>query len=199
MREMSILKKVCLGAAICALMFSFAACAPGASAGGGDTQEEETTTGAAPAKLPVWTVKSDCAKCHPNESSNDASHPYAIHAAKGLKCMDCHTDADGALTVAHKNYATAKSPTALSSTKVDTALCKTCHKAEDLKNTTAGSTVLTDASGKVVNPHDLPAVEGHADTTCTNCHSMHKAQGSAKDVCLSCHHTDEFVCKTCHE
>lgn len=202
MREMKSLERICLGIAICALMFSIAACAPKENTDQGDTQEKETTASVVPTKLPTWTAESKCASCHKNESSDDGTRPYAAHAAKGLTCLDCHTNANGELAAAHKNYAAAKSPTALVNTKVDAALCQTCHSADTLKSATAGSAVLTDATGRVVNPHGLPDGEGHADITCPKCHNMHAENApatDAKNLCVSCHHTNEFVCKTCHE
>lgn len=67
---------------------------------------------------------------------------------------------------------------------------------------TADSTALTDSSGTVVNPHDLPAVKDHDSITCTTCHDVHDpepdAAKTASKKCLSCHHEGVYECYTCH-
>lgn len=80
--------------------------------------------------------------------------------------------------------------------------CLSCHDAEELKVKTVDSTVLVDAKGKTVNPHDLPSNEDHASIQCTNCHTEHSAESAVEKApkeCLSCHHAGVYECNTCHE
>lgn len=80
-------------------------------------------------------------------------------------------------------------------------LCLTCHGSyADLTAKTANSTVLKDANGKAVNPHNLPATHvARGDDKCSNCHTAHDASPAAGAYCQTCHHTNVFECGTCHE
>ena len=167
---------------------------------GADTTQTE-------AKLPAWTVNSDCASCHATEAKSveDTMMLAAAHANAGVKCVSCHTD-EAALKSAHDGVlATSPMPTELSKTTVDekTCLSSACHNTTlaELAKKTAGSTVLTDINGTVVNPHLAPTLtQAHVDAkmTCTNCHSMH-AKSDPMAMCVNCHHMNVFVCNTCHE
>jgi hypothetical protein len=185
-------------------VLAFAACAP--------RQREQVAHDPADvtqdAVLPAWSAASDCTTCHESEvkSGSDSACAYAAHVTEGVACATCHTDTDGKLTKAHDNYATDKLPTKLKTTKVSQESCLTagCHATDELKTLTANVTVLKDSEGTIVNPHDLPDVEGHQKgaAACSNCHKMHTAADladTAQKACLSCHHEDVYACYTCHE
>jgi hypothetical protein len=157
--------------------------------------------------LPAWSAASDCATCHESEvkSGSDSACAYAAHVTEGVACATCHVDTDGKLTKAHEDYATDKLPTKLKATKVTEESCLTagCHVTDELKTLTASVTVLEDSEGTIVNPHDLPDVEGHqtGGVSCSNCHKMHTAgelAENAQKACLSCHHANVYACGTCH-
>lgn len=123
-----------------------------------------------------------------------------VHVALG--CPACHSDAE-TLTKAHEGV-TAEStlPKRLKKAKIDEGLCLSCHgNHESLAQATAGSTVLTDTEGTVVNPHDLPDVADHAKITCLSCHKIHgdaPVQKTAAVTCVACHHEGVYACGTCH-
>lgn len=166
---------------------------------------DEITEDTSVVELSAWTIDSDCESCHEAEtaSGSDSSCTYSIHAAEGVVCQTCHTDTDGKLSQAHEDYATAEQPKRLKDTEMTDEIClSSCHDVEELKSLTAASTVLIDANGTVVNPHDLPSVEDHTNSiTCSDCHKMHKSTeitAQAQSTCTSCHHAGVFECGTCH-
>jgi cytochrome c553 len=196
------------------LLFVLAACAPqqatetsdGEAISNGqpgvaynDTNDEASSE---EASLPAWTTASDCESCHTAEveSGESSAYVYSLHIAN--PCTTCHTDTGGQLAAAHDAYATAKQPTKLKQTSIEISVCESCHSVGDLKGLTASTTVLTDANGTVVNPHELPSHKDHTGIDCSSCHKMHKsdpADDTATAVCSSCHHQDVYECGTCHE
>lgn len=151
-----------------------------------------------------WSMDSDCTACHSKEASSmtDTACLASTHATQGLDCTSCHTD-EQALTEVHADVtADATAPTKLQATQVGKEVCTTCHDTAELKAATATSTVLTDSRGTVVNPHDLPVNDSHAEISCNNCHEMHTDKAvdkAAPAECRSCHHANVYQCYTCHE
>jgi predicted CXXCH cytochrome family protein len=185
------------------IVLALAACAPRQAAqesAGGPASESDSS---AIVQLTGWTPDSDCESCHVVETESGATTgcTYSLHTT--VACTTCHTDDEGALTLGHEKYAEAKQPTKLKKSKVSPDACKSCHDTEEVKTITASLTVLTDSSGTVVNPHDLPDVSEHnKNIDCSNCHKMHKPEPiaeTAKAVCIRCHHQDVFECGTCHD
>jgi hypothetical protein len=126
----------------------------------------------------------------------------SLHSQLG--CTKCHTDV-AALKTAHANASGPSTAIKLTSTTIDAkVVCLSCHKSyEDLAAKTAGSKVLTDTKGKVVNPHALPVTDAHTQKNigCNDCHKMHSTEPvavTAKALCVSCHHMEVFECHTCH-
>lgn len=181
-------------------------CAPQAAAPAG-AGEAEPAAGDAPAAAEgaafEWSPDSDCATCHDAEGASvgDAACAASAHAAQD--CASCHADAAG-VEAAHADVAVGdRTPKRLKATSIDEATCLGCHGSyEELAERTAGSSALTDKSGTVVNPHDLPEAGDHEGITCNDCHAMHEAEPAADtagEYCRSCHHMDVFECGTCHE
>lgn len=156
-----------------------------------------------------WTIDSDCASCHTTEvaSGTDKSNLYSWHSEEpGVTCTTCHVDDDGGLTKGHANYADAQPPTKLRRSRVPSSSCEIdgCHVQSKLAQATASSTVLTDANGTVVNPHQLPDTPSHTNNiNCSSCHRLHVVQADldkdANDLCDGCHHEHVYECNTCHK
>ncbi|MCL1846357.1 MAG: hypothetical protein FWF91_00110 [Coriobacteriia bacterium] len=187
------------------VLFLVVGCAPKAASPPSSTEEDED-----PIVVDVvWSEASDCVSCHLTEakSSTDSSYGCYVHFQEGESCLSCHTNAGSALVKVHEGYATGKVPTQLTKTKdsMNEALCLTsgCHVKSDNIEATKDSTVLTDLSGRVQNPHDLPVHSDHTNMiNCLSCHVMHQPlqlEVSARLVCIGCHHQNEFECFTCHE
>lgn len=129
----------------------------------------------------------------------------AMHAADlGFDCFTCHSDAEG-LEEAHdaKKLNSGKEARRLKKTEVSPEFCQGCHDQEALAEATADYQGLVDKGGLVVNPHDLPQNDSHADLTCVSCHAAHpeadaSIQDQAMSQCMSCHHAEVFECGTCH-
>ncbi len=180
------------------------ACSPKApadqdAAGTGSGEEAPEVVG-----LPMeWSPDVDCAVCHVEEAttSGDTACLAGYHTAtQGFDCMTCHVD-DAALSEAHVDMTSGKVPKKLKKTEVDASLCDSCHDAVELKEVTAASTALTDSEGKVVNPHDVPAIPDHEKLTCVSCHKGHsteEVQEEAQSYCIGCHHENVYECGTCH-
>lgn len=172
---------------------------------GGTPQEANDTMGTPPAATVEWTPETDCLTCHTAQDpgTEDPTAPAVLHAANGADCITCHDDAAGLATVHEGATADAKMPQRLRTTKVDEALCLSCHNKDELAAVTAESTVLTDKNGLTINPHDLPTVGAHSSITCTNCHVAHESSAglsaNAMANCTKCHHEEVFECNTCHE
>jgi hypothetical protein len=182
---------------ICSLMFVLVACAPKQATG------EEGEAEQVAVNVPLWSQNSDCTSCHVAEVQSGVSGSasiYALHTEEA--CITCHTDDGGVLADAHEEYATAEQPTKLEGTEVADATCVTCHDIEEIKIATAGSTVLTDVNGTVVNPHDVPQTQEHGENIeCATCHKMHTPDpiaDVARQACVSCHHQGVYDCKSCH-
>lgn len=194
-------RKVLVIAVGFALILSLAACAPDVgSKQGGEGPEENA------AMAFSWTPESDCSTCHENASSsfgNAACTAAGMVALEG-SCMTCHDDETG-LAEAHENVAldSVKKRATLKKTEVSGSVCESCHDKAAIAEATAESTVLTDANGTVVNPHDIPVNEDHegAGITCSSCHKVHAEDGpqvTAPSVCNNCHHHKVYECGTCH-
>lgn len=154
----------------------------------------------------TWTPEVDCSGCHENdvESFDDPLCVASKHADMKSQCLSCHNDEAG-LEKAHAKVSldSVKKKATLKKTDVSESICLTCHDKAELAVATAGSAVLTDSNGLVVNPHDIPANDDHAkaEIACASCHKVHGTQGSeevAPGVCLNCHHHDVYECNTCH-
>ena len=205
-------KKRLIASVVAALMLVSAlaalGCAPQAATGGagGDgapPAEAGADAEAAAAAAFEWSAESDCATCHSAEgaSMEDTACAASAHASQG--CAGCHADASG-LEAAHADVAMGdRAPKRLKSTSVEEATCPGCHGSyEELAARTADSSALTDKSGTVVNPHDLPESGDHGGIACNDCHSVHEAApaaDTAAEYCRSCHHMDVYECGTCHE
>ena len=172
-------------------------------------QAEQNTQRAAEAReneapaIPVeWSAESACSTCHDKqaESQTDSACLASKHASQ--TCMQCHTDASALASVHADARADSKMPSTLKATAVDDeAVCQSCHAHEDVAEKSQASTVLTDENGTVVNPHDLPEGDQHAEVTCTSCHKVHSSTGvekTAQRACTSCHHTNVYESNTCH-
>ena len=167
-----------------------------------------------------WSIDLVCAKCHAtqaatllveDESAQAKEAPegkelvdsyVSLHAGQfGFDCASCHEDDEG-LAAGHKKLNSGKEATRLRKSSVSSDLCRSCHADADLVKTTKGSVVLTDRNGTTVNPHDLPAGEGHDDLACVDCHKAHEegmtVAESARTACESCRHAGVFECGTCH-
>lgn len=125
-----------------------------------------------------FSMDLDCAECHEDQtaSESDLLTVHGYHAAIGqpLACEVCHDDAEG-MAEAHEDMDSGRLARRLKVTEVSSEVCLTCHDQEALVEATADSDLLTDKNGTVVNPHDLPDTEGHADLTCMDCHLVHEA------------------------
>ncbi|MEG0070627.1 MAG: hypothetical protein RR671_02420 [Raoultibacter sp.] len=160
-----------------------------------------------PAITVEWSPQSDCGTCHAaqKESLGKTELAAGIHATKAsATCSTCHND-EAALKSAHaEKTATDTMPTKLDKTTVAVATCRGsgCH---DMTNDaflalTASVTELTDATGKVVNPHSIVGQKGHDEITCANCHVEHaKKTNTDMEYCVTCHHSGKFgTCTECH-
>lgn len=162
------------------------------------------TTAVEPSEeLVAWADSTDCATCHTKQADaadNEKTTAFA-HASLQLACIDCHTD-DELISIHDGATADSKQPRKLKKSTFDQAVCLSCHDDATLADATRDSEALTDANGTTVNPHELPDVEEHKDTTCTSCHKMHSTKSiekTANAYCATCHHAEVFECHTCHE
>ncbi len=167
------------------------------SAASGETQDDAATQGVAF----TWTAESDCAMCHDKEASSQQDSACTASQHANEPCVTCHADEAGLASAHEGAQMGGEGAAALVKTKVDDAVCQSCHDQAELATKTADSTVLTDSEGTVVNPHELPENEDHAATECISCHKMHSTTDISKTAtryCKSCHHTDVYSCYTCH-
>lgn len=172
-----------------------------------DSKDAEKNTGGVETvetvPLPVWETELDCAPCHAAEveSADNSECLYGLHASLVPECTVCHNQGE-ILQGVHDNAKEGKKAKRLKKSSVEDGVCLTCHRTEDLVEAVADLDLLTDANGLTVNPHGLPAVEGHAKIACVSCHTMHKAEDVAEEatsLCFGCHHASVFECGTCHE
>ncbi len=177
-------------------------CAPNASNPASDTALGD---GAGTAGVSIdWSVESDCGTCHAKEDLSMAEASGSVGAHGALACTDCHED-ESILAEAHADATADKAAQVrgLRQTQVSEEACLACHESwEALSQQTSASDALTDAAGKVVNPHQLPANSEHEGVTCSSCHDMHSgkdAEQSASEYCTTCHHSGVYECYTCHE
>ncbi|HIY83370.1 hypothetical protein [Rubneribacter sp.] len=151
-----------------------------------------------------WSPDMDCSVCHAAEQESFANADCVASLHSGESCIDCHSDIEMLADVHEGKTVQDSMPSKLRKTDVDASLCTTCHDLKELATTTASSTILTDSNGKVVNPHDLPAVDEHQDISCGDCHKFHSelekstAEALAPEKCASCHHAEVYECHTCH-
>lgn len=196
--------------ALTALLFG---CAPSSTVNSPSPDGKADTNGSSPespandpyAVAFTWDSTADCSVCHQEEHDSfaEATTTVGFHATQGLTCSTCHTDSSALQTIHKKVTSASKTPIRLKSTKVEQAACLSCHESlESLAQKSAGSIVLTDANGMVVNPHALPENSDHAIISCVSCHKMHNdetVEKTAQDLCISCHHEKVFECNTCHK
>ena len=142
------------------------------------------------------------------KGTNEAEGSVAVNSYLALhtstidtSCSTCHPDSD-AMAKAHKRMDSGREAKRLKKTDVTDELCLGCHDQKTLAQATSDSKVLTDSNGTVVNPHDLPKNDDHADVSCMVCHKAHEGQDSledsAIDTCAGCHHAGVYECHTCH-
>jgi len=148
----------------------------------------------------TWTPDMAC-YCHAKYeiSMTDSALLVYMHVQEGEdECTDCHELTT--LEIVHATVLPAQ--TADTERPLPQAFCLNCHETyADIAKLTVNSTVLTDANGTVVNPHDVPLTPGHVTanvTECSNCHKMHKTY-DAINYCYRCHHDFVFECGTCHQ
>lgn len=164
----------------------------------------DTTETPGPSKeLLAWSETVECGACHTSEaeSADNEAAIYSAHAALISDCTTCHFD--DILIKRHAKATTeSKMPKMVKRSEVHDETCTTCHNTEKLAEATADLKTLVDSKDTVVNPHELPQVEDHADITCSSCHKMHSDETApsekAQKLCTSCHHADVFECGTCH-
>ncbi len=149
----------------------------------------------------AWAKGFDCVECHAKEDSPKTETFSRTHAATAADCALCHDDAR--LASVHEGVEKGdKVPKRLKKTAVSDEVCLQCHQEESLAAATEDCAVLTDANGLVVNPHQLPENDDHAQTACVDCHKAHKTDELDKlaaDYCMGCHHENIYECGTCHK
>ncbi len=145
----------------------------------------------------------NCSTCHDKQvkSLTDSTMHASVHAKKGIgECTICHDPE--ALKTSHANVKPG-APNFVKPRRYPKEFCLKCHGTyADLAKRTAGSKTLTDLTGHVFNPHDLPKPPKHEDNMdeCSNCHKEHKKNPAVAQYCGGCHHTGEYInCNTCHE
>lgn len=177
-------------------------CAPKTLAGtGSDASEGESASGEL---LFAWSPESDCAACHGDvvSSFDDVGGQASGHVALKDDCASCHNDMEG-LEKGHAKVQMGDEKTrqGLRRSAVSEEACVSCHDKADLADRTADSSALSDKNGTTVNPHDIPATDGHAELNCSSCHKLHGSDEpsvTALGVCMNCHHSEVFECGTCH-
>ena len=125
----------------------------------------------------------------------------AMHVENmGFDCVACHVDSDE-LAAGHKKLNSGKEAKRLKKTVIASDSCVACHQVGQLAEASADYQGIVDSNGTIVNPHQLPEVESHADIQCVDCHKVHKGKSiedTAMTECTSCHHAGVFECNTCH-
>lgn len=159
---------------------------------------DKTTSGNAAGGL-AWSSTMDCAACHDKQVSSmtDSTRHASVHAKLGIdECTSCHDEK--ALHQAHANVKQGQN--FVKARRYPDRFCLQCHEAgQKLVARTAGSKVLTDSKGRVVNPHDIPNTPKHKKLSeCYMCHKEHKKAPDVMRTCTGCHHKGEFTCGTCH-
>ncbi len=204
---------------IAAMAFVASACAPRAAEPDGQQGTDSTSStesgtagdNGTSAITVDWSPTVDCATCHKMEADSETNTAYLcgamISQGAELACMDCHDDIAG-MEKAHEGVTTSVTTAPeLKETHISAESCLACHDQAEIIAATATSTVLTDADGTVVNPHDLPVAElsGHGSIICADCHQMHAPvtdrDKNAMAICVGCHHQNVFACglPECHE
>ena len=150
-----------------------------------------------------WSMDSDCSLCHKkqDETLSDQSVPASVHASNGETCISCHDDETG-MSKAHEGAGVegADKVTRLKDSVISQDTCLACHA--DYQAKTADFAGLVDSEGTTVDPHNLPAGDGHKNTTCMSCHKQHSStpiEENSQKFCVGCHHEDVYECYTCHE
>jgi len=153
----------------------------------------------------TWSASSDCSVCHRSEglSMEDTHRLAGFHAEEeGLTCITCHEDSPG-LAKAHNNVAMGEANVKrLKNTEVSDTVCLSCHSLAELATVLPESVYLVDEHGTRVNPHAVPATEGHDGVNnCSSCHETHTLSSAVElsyKNCTSCHHHEVFECGSCH-
>lgn len=171
-----------------------------ASESGGSSDKE-------PAIKVEWSLQSDCGMCHSAQKNSQTQEGLAacVHATKAqATCASCHNDEATLSTVHEGKTASDAMPTKLDKTTIAPQTCRSagCHDLGDAEYLalTANITELTDATGKMVNPHSIVGQKGHDEITCANCHVEHsKKTNTDMEYCVTCHHSGKFgTCSECH-
>lgn len=151
----------------------------------------------------------DCAFCHEyrdaeaGEGEGAQAKDTAEAAAPAQEGEKAAEDAKPSPTMAEVHAKVDKVSTVKKSSLVNTVVsegaCLTCHDRDTLVEATADCTLLTDAQGTVVNPHDIVEGSQHEGVLCEDCHKMHSNDSAAAyRACVSCHHAEVWECGTCH-
>ena len=194
---------------IIVFVLAFALYACSANGSGGDSDSESGSTLATTEEVTTadwaWSEDADCATCHEEQALSQSDSDYQLCESHGtLDCLTCHTDTEG-LAAAHEEVTAEDTDGAkkLKETSVENEVCLSCHEDDYTPEATEDITALTDNNGTLVNPHDMPDTETHAENiTCASCHDMHSdktTEESASTLCISCHHKNVYECDTCHE
>jgi len=117
-----------------------------------------------PAKAPADEVNALCLGCH--DTGEHALWQGSQHEARGLSCVDCHSQ--------HRN----NTDTMLLKGETQMATCATCHR---------------DKVAKMARAAHMPVLEGEME--CTSCHNAHgstnvrllRVGDSIAESCTSCH------------
>ena len=186
------------------LLVFLAACAPQSNT---ESLSEETQTQDDSSIVQIdWSKDTECGVCHTLEEESLAAIPCESSEQTGSKCALCHINDEAEMEKIHKDASAASTmPSRLKVTEISDEVCLECHY--ETKNAliaaTEGKTIVTDATGLEVNPHNPGAGNaGHEEIQCAKCHNSHKSadiQSVAQTTCKSCHHSDVYECNTCHE
>ena len=142
----------------------------------------------------------NCIGCHQVylDSMTDSKMLAGRHKEAVDDCFTCHERAD----LEKKHAGVAQAPgKVFRQRKYPNELCMNCHEGyETLVEKTKDSKAFTTVDGKVINPHNVPALGGtHAGKTeCFHCHKMHKDKPPV-EYCYGCHHPRQLNnCRDCH-
>lgn len=172
----------------------------GPSSAASEAQDKESESSQEVSQEYLEWQDAECRDCHEDENKSYQEDGTLVYQHQNVACIECHTDQG--LGGLHKDVdEDSRTPRRLKETTVDETSCLACHEKDNLAEATKQLEILVDSEGTVVNPHDMPDVEGHEDITCTSCHLAHESSepdNEAKLLCLGCHHMNVYECNTCH-